>query len=219
MYQETIKRIDMKKLIMMLFTTSLLFSSLVSADDKVDRSKEIDNAYAKLVQALPKGAQIIHSPYVESYQTYGPNLSSKILEDSGAAGGKSLLVEIKKKGKNPWDDAVFADIGAEVAKGDVLYVMVFMRGEAPGQGSSIKLRGGIQMSGEPYSEVLVKDIELVDDWQAITMAGVIGDDFKANDIRVNFPVSQRRQDVEFGPAFVFKLPKGIDPKSLPYLTN
>ncbi|MFC4699964.1 hypothetical protein ACFO4O_07345 [Glaciecola siphonariae] len=202
----------------------ILFFALISViasshAQESDRNKEVDKAYAKLLTYLPEGAQLIHVPYADKLGSYGPNLTTTYVNDADVTGGKLIQLNVKKAGKNIWDDAVTADVGGEIKKGDVVYMMFWGRISPEDQNNeTIRLAGlGIQKASPPYNKILTKDVELTLGWQTFAVAGKATEDFTNYGSQLNFPVSTGTHIIEFGPVFIFNLGPDVDMRSLPFL--
>ncbi|MBT0586287.1 hypothetical protein [Alteromonas oceanisediminis] len=178
-----------------------------------DRQKEIDLAYSKIVNLLPTNAQLIHNPYSSAWQTYGENYSVTSLNNSEVIGGDALLVNVKRKGKNPWDVGAFANIQTDIEKGDVIYLILWVRLNS----NTVNATGGLQLAVEPYSYLVSEELALEDQWQTYAMAVKAEKKYKKDEIRLHVQLSQKKQKVELGPTLVFNLGKEADLTTLPLL--
>ncbi len=191
----------------------VLFVSLCASSEAQERQKEIDLAYSKIVSLLPESAQLIHSPYSNAWQTYGDNYSVTSLSNGEVTGGDSLLVDVKRKGTNPWDVGAFSNIQTTIEKDDVIYMILWLRLAD----SSVDATAGLQLAAEPYSYLVSEDLALNDQWQTYAMAVKVGQSYQENEVRLHVQLSQQKQKIELGPTLVFNLGKGVDLAGLPLL--
>ena len=209
------KSISTSLLLILITLSSLSFAQ----DTKIDRNVEVDRAYSKLLSYLPEGAQLIHVPYADQLQSYGSNQKLVRIEDADVTGGKLAQVSVKRAGKNVWDDAVFTNIGGEIKKDDVIY-MVFWGRVSPLDKSNeaVTLSAvGIQKASEPYDKFISNDVELSREWQTIALAGKATLDLANYGSQISIPISTGKHILEFGPVFVFNLGANVDMSTLPFL--
>ena len=112
-----------------------------------------------------------------------------------------------------------ADIGGEIKKGDVIYMMFWARIAPDDMENSDVLipNAGIQKASAPYNKIVYSDIRLTKNWQTIAMTGTADKDYPSLGTQLNFPLSSRSQIVDFGPVFVFNLGQDVDMTSLPFV--
>ncbi|GEA09897.1 hypothetical protein KUL49_02720 [Alteromonas sp. KUL49] len=146
-------------------------------------------AYSKIVSLLPESAQLIHSPYANAWQTYGDNYSVTSLSNGEVTGGDSLLVDVKRKGRNPWDVGAFSNIQTTIEKDDIIYMILWLRLAD----SSVDATAGLQLSAEPYSYLVSEELALNDQWQTYAMAVKVGQSYQENEIRLHVQLSQQKQ--------------------------
>lgn len=194
------------------FCLILILSSSTGSEAQ-ERQKEIDLAYSKIVSLLPESAQLIHSPYSNAWQTYGDNYSVTSLSNGEVTGGDSLLVDVKRKGRNPWDVGAFSNIQTTIEKGDIIYMILWLKLTD----SSVDATAGLQLAAEPYSYLVSEELALNDQWQTYAMAVKVRQSYQENEIRLHVQLSQQKQKIELGPTLVFNLGKGVDLASLPLL--
>jgi hypothetical protein len=203
-----------------IYLTFVFIACSVSAQEADDgRNKEVDKAYAKLLTYLPENAQLIHIPYADKLNSYGANHTVVRKDDADVTGGKLLQLRVNRASKNVWDDAVTADIGGEIKKGDVIYMMLWARiSPEDKDNDSVTLPAiSIQKSSAPYSKVVSKDITLSPGWQTLAIAGKASDDFPNYGSQLNFPIASGKHIIEFGPVFVFNLGPDADMRTLPFI--
>ncbi|MBF7072114.1 hypothetical protein ISG33_01700 [Glaciecola sp. MH2013] len=199
------------------FVYAVLFGGAAQAQD---RSKEIDVIYSKLVSALPTEGVLMLSPYADSLQIFGDDIKASYNKESDAMGGVALEIETKR-GKNPWDAGVFNVAGAEIKKGDVIYMAFFAKAlELPkGKESALIKNVGVQKGTEPYTTVIGKDFSLSQQWQSFALAGVANDSYKANEAQLSMQIATAKQKIAIGPVFVFNLGSDVDPSTLPFISQ
>lgn len=183
-----------------------------------DKRKEIDVAYSRLSVALPENSQIIASPYPENLGTYGDGVTSKAKLDADMIGGQILLVNAPKK-RNAYDAGVILPISPAVNKGDVLYLTFFAKALSPPKGqNTIRIEGvGVQQSIEPYGSIFTNTITLNDKLQSFSFAGKASKDYKPGELQVSFHVGTGKQEIAFGPVFVFNVGQNATISELPYI--
>ncbi|MDT0593346.1 hypothetical protein [Glaciecola petra] len=183
-----------------------------------DKSKEIDMAYSRLIVALPENSQIIASPYPENLGTYGDGVSSQTALDPNMIGGQILLVYAPKK-RNAYDAGVILPISPAVKKGDALYLTFFAKALTPPKGqNTIRIEGvGVQQSIEPYGSIFTNTITLNDKLQSFSFAGIATKNYKAGELQVSFHVGTGKQEIAFGPVFIFNVGQNATVSELPYI--
>jgi hypothetical protein len=182
-----------------------------------EKRKEIDVVYSKLSSALPADSQLIASPYPENLGTYGNGLQQEIKMANDMIGGQVLQVSATKK-RNVYDQGVILPITAPVKKGDVLYLTFFAKAITPPSGKdTVTIQGvGVQQNAEPYGSVFANNVTLSTQLQSFTYAGRANQDYAAGELQVTFQVANGKQDIAFGPVFIYNV--GNTPMTaLPYL--
>ncbi|WP_371193899.1 hypothetical protein [Glaciecola sp. SC05] len=183
-------------------------------------NKQIEQVFAKLIQILPEGSQIIARPYAESLTSYGDKLQAKLVDMPSMIGGKAFNVKTKKS-KNVYDAGVNTPVIADLKKGDVVYITFFAQAtKLPKNADRITIHGvGVQQNAPPYGSLFSKTISVDEKMQSYSFSGVADRDYKAGELQVAFQVASASQEIAFGPVFLFNVGQGIDPSSLPYVTN
>ena len=203
-----------------LATSLLLAQSFVGIAFAADKSKEIDLIYSKLVSALPNEGTMMTSPYADSLQTFGENIVASFNKQSDALGGVALEVKTNRS-KNPWDAGIFNVLGTPIEKGDVIYMAFFAKAlEISDVGDTAIIKNvGVQKGAEPYTTVIGRDFKLSSAWQSFALAGVAGESYEAKETQVSMQIATGKFELAVGPVFVFNLGKGVDPASLPFITQ
>lgn len=196
----------------------VLLLSFVCGLQANDKRKEIDVAYSKLSVALPANSQILASPYPENLGSYGEGVitEAKLVDDM--IGGQILRVSTPKK-RNAYDAGIILPIAPEVKKGDVLYLTFFAKALTPPKGKdTIRIDGvGVQQSIEPYGSIFTNTVTLNDTLQSFSFAGKAAQDYKAGELQVSFHVGTGKQEIAFGPVFVFNVGQNASISALPYI--
>lgn len=185
-----------------------------------DKKQQVDLIFGKLLDVLPKDSQIIALPYPENLGSYGDRTQSKLVDSQIMFGGQALHVSTVKK-RNAYDAGVVLGISTEVKKGDVLYLSFFAHAVKVPEGESvITIEGvGVQQSAEPYGSIFSQSITLTDKLQSFALAGKAQKDYQAGELQVTFQIATGKQQIAFGPTFVFNLGSDVEVGSLPYLTQ
>lgn len=209
-----------KSILLLLKATLIMGACLLNLASANEKLKEIDVVYSKLISILPNHGTLMASPYADSLGSYGDKAKVTINSQSDAIGGVAFEIETTK-GKNPWDAGVFNKLGAPIKKGDVIYMAFFVKATALPDGATTTMikSAGVQQDGEPYTEIMSKDIVVTSQWESFAIAGTANADYDEQETQAAFQVATGEQTFAFGPLYIFNLGPNIDPTSLPFVNN
>lgn len=197
----------------------VLLSTIVFAGAAADRNVEVDHAFSKLMSMMPVEGQLMLLPYADNLNTYGEGISVSRSKDSNVTGGKSLIVDVKKKGDNPWDSGVVSLVPGHIEKRDVLYLMFWARATSlSNEKQSVRLNlAGIQQASAPYETIIGNSVVLGREWNTHAIAGRALSRFEANESQFNVQIASDKHQLEFGPVFLLNLGSKVEVDDLPFL--
>lgn len=152
-------------------------------------------------------AKVINAPLPASLNVFGlpkPPLT-RVKEVDG---GKVLRLSIPGADKDVWKIQLQSATNAPVAKGDRLVLAFHARasGMAPGTKARIAV-AGIQLSKDPYSQVIGGPIEVGEAFEFHQVAGKADRDYGPGELMAALQLATGKQVFEFGPLFILNLDK------------
>jgi hypothetical protein len=132
---------------------------------------------------------------------------AKLVDDTGAQGGKALRVVVPKKGQNLWDYSVESSITKPVKAGDRLVLMFDARLEqGDGGGATAEIPySAIQMTAAPYTGVLSGQATVGREWKAFKFEGKADKDYAAGGLKATIQLGNAKQIVDLGPLVVLNM--------------
>ena len=119
---------------------------------------------------------------------------------------------------NPWDMQATSSTGGNIARGDTVLVMVFVRAQQAADGGS-HLPVRLQLKAAPYTALVESTFDLSDQWKQLCMAGVAAQDFPKDGSTVALHLATGDQVVDLGPVFVFDFGQNYDQGRLPHCAS
>jgi hypothetical protein len=176
--------------------TSALLATIVVAEEKVDIwTKTINNDTNGVWHVQPDKPK------------------PKDVKADGIPGNMALRVKASK-GRNPWDVQAGSPVnGGDIAQGDVLMVMIYLRAEKPAEGGS-NLAVRVQLSSAPYTSTMDLNAAISGEWKSYCAHRVASADIPAGKGGVSIHLAGAEQIIDLGPVFVFNFGKGYDQSSL-----
>ena len=168
-----------------------------------------------MIERLPAGAVLISDPRVEQATAYGgPN---RIVDDRGVPGGKALEVVTPERQIESWHVGVNLPVTDDIGKDDVVLLAVWAKAiDARNESQTATLQPmRIQESVPPHTSAAEGAAYLSREWELYYLPAKASDPLAAGPAGVTYHLGLNPQTVRVGPSYVFKFPRGTDPRSLP----
>ena len=168
-----------------------------------------------MIKRLPKGAVLISDPRVEEATAYGG--SHRIVDDRGAPGGRALEVTTPKRQIESWHVGVNLPVTDNIGKDDVVLLAVWAKAiDAQNESQTATLQPmRIQESVPPHTSAAEGAAYLSREWELYYLPAKASDPLAAGPAGVTYHLGLNPQTVRIGPSYVFKFPRGTDPRTLP----
>ena len=186
-----------------------------------EKNVEIDKLFQILQQSFPAKGQLLNIPYTSELNIYGKKIKSRHVHSEDVFGQQAFEVKVKKPGKNPWDQGVYAKIIGEINQGDVIHMVFWARApKFPKDLAYTTLQGvGIQNASPPYDNILSKTVHVKEEWKKYSLTTIANKSFMPHASQIAFQVGEARHTIEFGPIFVFNFGKDVPIEKLMGLTS
>jgi hypothetical protein len=152
-----------------------------------------------------------------SWNVYGPDQVSKLLEKEGPKGYPAMRVTVAKPGRNAWDAGAVSVVPKPVAAGDAILVAVFLRAPELKDGETIELPLiGATGAAAPYPAVAGEKAVLTNQWKLYFASGKAPQAFAANGVQATVHLAGAKQVIDLGPLRVYDFGSDFDLKRLPH---
>ena len=152
-----------------------------------------------------------------SWNVYGANQASKLLDKEGPKGYPALRVTVSKAGKNAWDAGAVSVVPKPVAAGDAILVAIYLRAPELKDGETLELPLiGATGAAEPYPAVAGDKVVLTNQWKIYFASGKAPQAFAANGMQATVHLAGARQVIDLGPLRVYDFGPDFDLKRLPH---
>jgi hypothetical protein len=136
--------------------------------------------------------------------------SAKLIDDPKVMGGKALRVQVKGKGKNPWDTNVSTAVNKPVKAGDTLLLVFQARLEQGEKGATSTTLpwNSVSLTSPPWSAVAGASAEIGPEWKLVEIKGKADKDFAPGSLSAGIQLATARQTVDLGPIVLLDLGPG-----------
>lgn len=167
-------------------------------------------------QPFDLNSKLINSPD-SSWNVYGPDQKSKLLENGGPKNYPAYEVGVAKAAPHAWDDGAVSVIPKPIGAGDVILVAVYLRGpELPdGQTEALPLVGATGAAA-PYPAIAGAPANVTNQWKVYFASGKAPQAFPANGAQVTVHLGTAKHVIQLGPVKVYDLGPDFDMRRLPH---
>ena len=152
-----------------------------------------------------------------SWNVYGPNQASKLLDKEGPKGYPALRVTVSKPGKNAWDAGAVSVVPKPVGAGDAVLVAVYLRAPELKDGETLELPLiGATGAAAPYPAIAGEKVALTNQWKLYFASGKAPQAFAAGGVQATVHLAGARQVIDLGPLRVYDFGPDMDVKRLPH---
>ena len=152
-----------------------------------------------------------------SWNVYGPDQVSKLLEKEGPKGYPALRATVSKPGRNAWDAGAVSVVPKPVGAGDAILVAVFLRAPELKDGETLELPLiGATGAAAPYPAIAGEKAVLTNQWKLYFASGKAPQAFPANGVQATVHLAGARQVIDLGPLRVYDFGPDFDLKRLPH---
>jgi hypothetical protein len=152
-----------------------------------------------------------------SWNVYGPDQASKLLEKEGPKGYPALRVTVSKAGRNAWDAGAVSVVPKPVGAGDAILVAIYLRAPDLKDGETIELPLiGATGAAAPYPPIAGEKAQLTNQWKLYFASGKASQAFAANGVQATVHLAGARQVIDLGPLRVYDFGPDFDLKRLPH---
>jgi len=152
-----------------------------------------------------------------SWNVYGPNQASKMLDKEGPKGYPALRVTVSKPGKNAWDAGAVSVVPKPVGAGDAVLVAVYLRAPELKDGETLELPlVGATGAAAPYPAIAGEKVVLTNQWKLYFASGKAPQAFAAGGVQATVHLAGARQVIDLGPLRVYDFGPDMDLKRLPH---
>jgi len=152
-----------------------------------------------------------------SWNVYGPNQASKLLDKEGPKGYPALRVTVSKAGKNAWDAGAVSVVPKPVGAGDAVLVAVYLRAPELKDGETLELPLiGATGAAAPYPAIAGEKVALTNQWKLYFASGKAPQAFAAGGVQATVHLAGARQVIDLGPLRVYDFGPDMDLKRLPH---
>ncbi len=187
-------------------------------------------ALAGAVLVAPVGAQTTPAPGAATdfnsklinaptapWGIYGPGQTSKYDDKGGPQNYPATRVTVTVAGKNAWDAGAVTPLTKPIAKGDLIFVAVYLRAPMLKDGEATVLPFiGVTGATPPYDNVLMGDARISNQWKQYYAVGRAPRDFAAGAAQATVHLASEPHVIDVGPIRVFDLGPDADPSRLPH---
>lgn len=159
--------------------------------------------------------RMINNP-LTTWNAYGPNQTSVVLDHDGPKGYPATRVTISAKGANAWDAGVVMPVPKAIPAGHVLYIAVYLRAPEAKPGETVAMPFiGMTSSGPPYVNVISDHAAITGQWAQYYALGRTTQAFPAGGTQATVHLAGAKQVIDVGPIRVFDLGSDFDTSRLP----
>ena len=152
-----------------------------------------------------------------SWNVYGANQASKLLEKEGPKGYPALRVTVARAGKNAWDAGAVSVVPKPVGAGDALLVAIYLRAPELKDGETLALPLiGATGAAAPYPAIAGEKAVLTNQWKLYFASGKAPQAFAAGGVQATVHLAGAKQVIDLGPLRVYDFGPDMDVKRLPH---
>lgn len=183
-----------------------------------DAEQRFAGELAQIRAKLPVPGELLNNPAVTNVGIYGPDIQKTFVAAADVPGGQAVRVQVEKMQTGAYLAGTAAAIAGDIRKGDTILVAFYARtaqAEAGAQ-SGVIAAMRVQMNHAPYESAVEAPVRIPPDkWQLFYISGVSPVDIPAGTGMLSAQMGDRKQTIDFGPAFILDLGPGVNPTSLP----
>lgn len=174
--------------------------SAASAQVEGEDETSVNQAFAAIMDAMPRDGDLIMVPWASGLGTLG-DVEKAFIDAPDVPGGKALRVTAEKS-RNNWDSQINTPIGPAVAEGDLLVMVFYARVE---EGSGELPYNSISRNAPPYNALIQDSVTVGNEWDIYVVQGKADKDYGQNSLGVSMHLANADHTIDFGPVFVLNL--------------
>ena len=159
--------------------------------------------------------RMINNP-AATWNVYGTNQTSVVLDHDGPKGYPATRVTISAKGANAWDAGVVMQIPRAIPAGHVVFIAVYLRAPEAKPGESVAMPFiGMTGAAPPYDNVMSDHAAITSQWAQYYAVGRATQAFPAGGTQATVHLAGDKHVIDVGPIRVFDLGPDYDTTRLP----